>query len=471
MLETLQHLRIRYPRWIIAWCLYFTDAIFTSIAFYTVLVPSLNKGAHFTQFELFLIFALGQVLLGIIFLPLNLYQSEPTVSRIYEIQQLVKVTFLITLVAIFIDALTPDVLPVKAQEILRYWLVLIMFLSIPRWIFRSVQKLLLTKGYGLRKTIIVGVNDRGFQVADNITLQKNQGFDLLGFVQSDDDPELDNLSDVNIIGHEKDLKSIILENQISEVIVAPIILEHTHVTRIITRANGSPVSIKIVPDLHEVISGLARTEQIYGLPLIKVNPNLETVYNTIIKRLLDLLIALPSLVISLPIWILTSAVIKIDSKGPIFYKQDRVGKLHKHFTIYKFRTMVENAEQLTGPVWASEEDTRITRVGRILRRFRLDELPQLLMVIKGDMSLIGPRPERPYFVDKLVQEYPFYYRRLKIRPGITGWAQIKHPYDQEIEDVRQKLKYDFYYIENLSFSLDLKILLSTAWVMLSGEGR
>ena len=133
--------------------------------------------------------------------------------------------------------------------------------------------------------------------------------------------------------------------------------------------------------------------------------------------------------------------------------------------------MVENAEQITGPVWAQEEDSRITRVGKILRRFRLDELPQLLMVLKGDMSMIGPRPERPYFVDKLVQEYPFYYRRHKIRPGITGWAQIKHPYDQNIEDIRQKLKFDFYYIENLSFSLDLKIMVSTIWVMLSGEGR
>jgi lipopolysaccharide/colanic/teichoic acid biosynthesis glycosyltransferase len=126
---------------------------------------------------------------------------------------------------------------------------------------------------------------------------------------------------------------------------------------------------------------------------------------------------------------------------------------------------------MTGPVWAKDDDPRITRVGKLLRRFRLDELPQLFMVIRGEMSLIGPRPERPFFVDKLVDEYPFYYRRHKIRPGITGWAQIKHPYDQNIEDVRQKLKYDFYYIENLSFSLDLKIMLSTVWVMLSGEGR
>ncbi len=471
MLETLQHLRIRFPRWVIAWGLYITDAIFAFFAFYTVLIPLLSRGEHYSQFDLFLIFGLGQVFLGIVFLPLNLYRSEPTVSRFYEIQQIVKVTFMIALVAVFVDALTPNTWPLSAQEMLRYWFALSMSLVASRWIFRTIQKYLLTKGFGLRKTIIVGINDRGFQVAKNITSHMNQGFDLLGFVHSDDDPEIDGSHDIHVIGHEKDLKSIILENQISEVIVAPIVLDHTHVTRIVTRANGSPVSIKIVPDLHEVISGLARTEQIYGIPLIQVNPNLETVYNTIVKRFLDLLISIPVLIISSPLWIITSAIIKIDSRGPVFYKQDRVGKLQKHFIIYKFRTMFENAEQLTGPVWASEEDTRITRVGRILRRFRLDELPQLMMVIKGDMSLIGPRPERPYFVEKLAEEYPFYYRRHKIRPGITGWAQIKHPYDQNIEDVRQKLKYDFYYIENLSFSLDFKILLSTAWVMLSGEGR
>ena len=133
--------------------------------------------------------------------------------------------------------------------------------------------------------------------------------------------------------------------------------------------------------------------------------------------------------------------------------------------------MKYDAEKETGPVWATDADPRITRVGTWLRRFRLDEIPQLLNVIKGEMSIIGPRPERPYFMEKLMQEFPFYYRRHKIRPGITGWAQIKQPYDRDINDVRKKLKYDFYYIENLSFSLDMKILASTAWVMLSGKGR
>ncbi len=471
MLETFQHLRIRFPRWVIAWGIYLSDALFSAFAFVTVLIPILNRETQYSSLDIFLIYFLIQIALGIIFLPLDLYKSEPTVSRFHEIQQMIKVTFIVALIAVFIDALVPGEWPLNAQEILRYWFTLSMSLIASRWGFRTIQKYLLTKGFGLRKTIIVGVNERGFQVAENITAHKNQGFDLLGFIHSDDDPELDQCQKIRILGHERDLKSIILDNQVSEVIIAPVVLEHTHVTRMITLANGSPVSIKIVPDLHEVISGLARTEQIYGLPFIKVNPNLETVYNSIIKRIVDMLIAVPALVASTPLWIIIAALIKIDSPGPVFYKQERVGKSQKRFTIYKFRTMVVNAEENTGPVWSSEEDSRITRVGRVLRRVRLDELPQLLMVIKGEMSMIGPRPERPYFVDKLIQEYPFYYRRLKIRPGITGWAQIKHPYDQNIEDVRQKLKYDFYYIENLSFSLDLKILLSTAWVMLSGEGR
>jgi exopolysaccharide biosynthesis polyprenyl glycosylphosphotransferase len=240
---------------------------------------------------------------------------------------------------------------------------------------------------------------------------------------------------------------------------------------VITQANGSPVSIKIVPDMYEVISGLARTEQIYGIPLIQVNPNLNTLYNRYSKRVLDLIIAIPSFILISPFWGIISILIKFDSPGPILYKQNRIGENHRKFTIRKFRSMKYDAEMKTGPIWASDADPRVTRVGSWLRRFRLDEIPQLLNVIKGEMSIIGPRPERPFFIEQLMQEFPFYYRRHKIRPGITGWAQIKQPYDRDINDVRKKLKYDFYYIENLSFSLDMKILASTAWVMLSGKGR
>jgi exopolysaccharide biosynthesis polyprenyl glycosylphosphotransferase len=310
------------------------------------------------------------------------------------------------------------------------------------------------------------------ETAAQIEEHGNLGYDVIGFVQAIDDKNPNNIENgIPLLGKESQLKEIILNNQVSDVVLALEKLEHNRMMEVITQANGSPVSIKIVPDMYEVISGLARTEQIYGIPLIQVNPNLNTLYNRYSKRVLDLLISIPVFLLISPFWGIISILIKLDSTGPVLYKQDRIGENHRKFTIRKFRSMKYDAEMETGPIWATDADPRITRVGGWLRRFRLDEIPQLLNVIKGEMSIIGPRPERPFFMEQLMQEFPFYYRRHKIRPGITGWAQIKQPYDRDINDVRKKLKYDFYYIENLSFSLDMKILANTAWVMLSGKGR
>ena len=310
------------------------------------------------------------------------------------------------------------------------------------------------------------------ETARQIVDHNNLGYDIIGFVQANDDDNIDQYdTSIPILGEEDQLKDIILSNQVSEVVLALDKLQHNRMMEVITHANGSPVSIKIVPDMYEVISGLARTEQIYGVPLIQVNPNLKTFYNKYIKRVIDLIITIPCLMIFLPFWGIISIMIKLDSSGPVLYKQDRIGENNTTFTIRKFRSMHYDAEKDSGPVWASDEDPRITRTGAWLRRFRLDEIPQLINVVKGEMSIVGPRPERPFFIDKLMQEFPFYYRRHKVRPGITGWSQIKQPYDMDIDDVRKKLKYDFYYIENLSFSLDIKILASTFWVMLSGKGR
>ena len=170
-------------------------------------------------------------------------------------------------------------------------------------------------------------------------------------------------------------------------------------------------------------------------------------------------------------WILVSLIIKIESKGPILYRQKRVGQNGKIFIINKFRSMKDEAENTTGPVWAIEEDPRITKVGKILRKYRIDEIPQFINVLFGDMSVVGPRPERPFFIKKLIKEFPFYYRRHKIRPGITGWAQIKQSYDSSLSDVKEKLKYDFFYIENMSLSLDLQIMIRTFIVMISAKGH
>ena len=187
--------------------------------------------------------------------------------------------------------------------------------------------------------------------------------------------------------------------------------------------------------------------------------------------MVDFLMSFILLISLFPIFILIGIIIKINSKGPIIYSQERLGYNGQPFNIYKFRSMVADAEQESGPVWTLDDDPRITAFGQMLRKYRLDEFPQLINVFLGQMSLIGPRPERPYFIDRLKEKFPLYERRFRVRPGITGWSQIKHPSDTKEEDVRQKLRYDFYYIENLSFNLDLKIFISTMAVVLSGRGR
>ena len=205
------------------------------------------------------------------------------------------------------------------------------------------------------------------------------------------------------------------------------------------------------------------------MPLIDIMPELMPEWEKKLKRMLDVFTSFFILIITLPITILSSIAIKLDSRGTVFFKQERSGMNGNIFKIIKFRSMYEDAEKQTGPVWSSKDDPRITKVGKIIRRVKIDELPQMINVLRGEMSIVGPRPERPYFVEKLSDEIPYYKRRLKVRPGITGWAQVKHKYDESIEDVKIKLRYDLFYIENMSLRMDFKIIVRTIFVVLFGK--
>jgi exopolysaccharide biosynthesis polyprenyl glycosylphosphotransferase len=223
--------------------------------------------------------------------------------------------------------------------------------------------------------------------------------------------------------------------------------------------------------MYEAVTGLAKTEHVYGLPLIRINPDFITPFEAVVKRVCDVIVSGLATLIGAPFFLVIASITRLTSPGPAIFTQERVGYRGKRFMMHKFRTMVDDAEQHTGPVWARSDDPRITSFGRLLRRFRLDELPQIWNVLRGDMSLVGPRPERPAFVEWLMQEFPYYHRRLLVRPGISGWAQVRGVYDRSLDDVRRKLKDDFFYIENMSLRLDLKILLITVWVVLSGKGH
>ena len=275
--------------------------------------------------------------------------------------------------------------------------------------------------------------------------------------------------DIQKLGNETEISKIMKTEKITDVIIALDMPKPERIMNSIIEINGAPVSTKILPDMYEVVTGLARTTQLVGVPLIDININIDTFYTRVLKRTLDITIAFIGILVCTPIWLLIGLFIKLDSKGPIFYFQSKLGKKEKYFNIIKFRSMIYNAESDTGPIWSNSKDIRITRVGKILRRLHIDETPQLLNILRGDMSVVGPRPERPFFVKKLKETYPFYGRRLKIRPGVTGWAQINQPFDTTIKDVHQKLKYDFYYIENLNLRLDFNIIFRTIWVVLRGH--
>tara|TARA_Y100000590_G_scaffold391057_1_gene467360 strand:+ start:1932 stop:3317 length:1386 start_codon:yes stop_codon:yes gene_type:complete len=410
---------------------------------------------------------------SIIFFFANLYDTKATLSRFDEIIRLVPIIYSVLVLFIVVHIFGLINATIDYREVLTYGLVFAAVLIVNRFIIHTIQKFLLNKKIGLNNALILGVNRRGFAVYKNLKDQPFHGLNVKGFVQAYDDPIEFNINGLNInkLGNEADIDKIIEAEKIEDVIIALDKPTPARIMSSIVSINGAPLSIKILPDMYEVVTGLARTTQLVGVPLIDINFNLDTFYSRVLKRIIDVILSIIGILICLPIWILVSLLIKIDSIGPILYLQSRSGKGGELFNIIKFRSMVFNAESDTGPVWAGKEDIRITRIGKLLRRFHVDETPQLINILKGDMSIIGPRPERPFFVEKLKDTYPFYNRRLKIRPGVSGWAQINQPFDTDVKDVHQKLKYDFYYIENLSLRLDSHILFRTIWVVLRGHSK
>jgi len=418
-------------------------------------------------------FIFSEILWISLFALSNLYDTRATLSRFEEILSIVPTVYFTLIFIITGQVMNLYLLPFELKQILVYGFILSGFLILGRILIHTIQKLLLKQNIGLKKAVILGVNRRGIDVYDKLQTSYHHGLAIAGFVQANDDPDISKHSghNIDILGSEQTINQIITKNQIDDVIIALDKPSPERIMDTIMNVNGHPVSMKILPDMYEVVTGLARTNQLVGVPLIDVNLNLDTLYSKHLKRIIDIFIGTISLISIFPFWILIALGIKIDSKGPILYNQERIGMDGKKFLINKFRTMILNAENDTGPVWAGKDDSRITPFGKFLRRFHLDETPQLINIIFGDMASIGPRPERPYFIERLEKKYPFYKRRLKIRPGVSGWAQIKQPYDEKYEDVHQKLKYDFFYIENLSFRLDLKILLGTFWVTIFGHSR
>jgi exopolysaccharide biosynthesis polyprenyl glycosylphosphotransferase len=412
----------------------------------------------------------------ILFLLVGLYRPWYAASRFDELTLVFKTTLvgcLLLFFVIFVDDEGTTVGTSARLLILLYWGILMVCVGSGRLLIRSIQRRMLIAGIGSHNTLIVGSPARSRELYDQVVRYPALGYRISGFVRVEKpERKKGGVYDrgIKVLGGLDDLGAIIKREGIREVLIALDSKDHNRLLEIVSKCNGRPVGLKILPDLYDIISGQARTNQIYGFPLIDISPQLMPAWEEAAKRSLDVVVAAVVLVAGLPLWSIIGIAIKLDSSGPIIYKQERVGKDGSRFHILKYRSMKDDAEK-AGPQWAHRRDPRITRVGYVLRRLHLDEIPQLWNILLGHMSLVGPRPERPVFVEKLTKEIPMYPRRLKVRPGITGWAQVKHKYDESIDDVRKKVQYDLFYIENMSLRMDFKILLSTAYHVLLGRGH
>ena len=333
----------------------------------------------------------------------------------------------------------------------------------------SIHWLLGHPDFGER-ILIVGSGNLAVEVAREVLDRPDAGYRIVGFVGTDADLLGKSLINPRVIGMTEQLDDIVKRENIDRIVVAMGERRGQLPTnKLLKLSLTGQVNIEEGASFYERITGRVSLNMLRPSWLIFTGRGRQAKISELSRNVVHWLVALFGAILSLPIVLVTAVLIKLESKGPVFYRQERVGKNGRTFTLAKFRSMRVDAEQ-SGPVWAAKKDTRTTRVGRIIRKIRIDEIPQFWNILKGEMSFVGPRPERPHFVAQLAEEIPFYEQRHLIAPGLTGWAQIKYPYGASIEDARQKLQYDLFYIKNHGLFLDAIIMFETIKIILFGRG-
>ena len=334
-----------------------------------------------------------------------------------------------------------------------------------RLVFNHFTRL---RSFGER-VLIVGTDTTAQTIARQIQAQDDFGYEIVGFIDEDQSRVMVEVGDWRVVGTSDDIERVIERHSVDRLIVGMSDRRGRLPVRALLRSKLRGIRVEDVNTVYERLTGKLLVEDLRPSWLIFSDDYCASRWTRRSKRVFDVLLALAGLVLALPFMLLTAIAVSLESGWPVLYRQERVGENGRVFTLNKFRSMRKDAEQGT-PIWARAEDDRVTLVGRVIRKTRLDELPQLWNVLRGDMSFVGPRPERPFFVDQLAEQVPFYEQRHAVKPGITGWAQVKYRYGASFEDSLEKLRYDLYYVKHLSIPFDLTILFDTVKVVLFAKG-
>jgi Undecaprenyl-phosphate glucose phosphotransferase len=342
-----------------------------------------------------------------------------------------------------------------------FWVIATIMLFLSHQLVDLLVKEMHLRGVNLKKILIVGAGELGQQVVERLEKHPEIGFSVVGYLSHSPEEVGKTFKDHKVLGVYQELVRVIRENKVDQIFIALPSKAHDHLEEILVSLGEETVDIKLVPDLLRYMDLHSGVEELDGMPLINLSESPLYGWNIILKRVSDIVLSGLAIILTFPVMILVAIALSLESRGPLIYRQERMGLDRNVFWMYKFRSMKVEAENQTGPVWAKENDDRRTRVGTILRSTSLDELPQLFNVFRGQMSLVGPRPERPVFVDEFKKSIPFYMLRLKMKAGLTGWAQVNGWRGNT--SLEKRIEFDLYYIKNWSLSFDLKILVMTVW--------